>query len=147
VNETDNSVVLEDRDPFDYARATKFIDPSSHIAITFDLTIDETDGSPFFVDLLGPKQSCLARIAIDPKNRVRGKPLSVKVEADGITTACSATLDSQMLRVPNLAEREHIIGVSLQTGERLAKIDPQQDRPIPLAKYRVELFAVSNVSP
>jgi hypothetical protein len=134
------SLTLEDRDPVDYARATRLIQPAKKIEVTFDLTIDEATNAPLFVDLLGPKQFRVARISIDAKNRVRGNTMTVKITADCSSQTCTATIDNQMLPVSTSEKRTGIIAVSLQTGERVVKIDPEMDRPVPRAKYHVTGF-------
>jgi hypothetical protein len=45
-----------------------------------------------------------------------------------------------MLPVSTSEKRTGIIAVSLQTGERVVKIDPEMDRPVPRAKYHVTGF-------
>ncbi|HTL30442.1 MAG TPA: hypothetical protein VL282_14520 [Tepidisphaeraceae bacterium] len=138
------TLTLEDRDPSDYARAVKLIEPSKHVEIAFDLTVEETNDSPLFVDLFGPHQSRVARVTIDPKTRVRGKALAMKITADCAMKAISATIDNQVIHLAPMADAKDIIAVSIQTGERAASIAAQDDHPIAPARYRVQHFSVAN---
>jgi hypothetical protein len=131
-------VTLEDRDPYDYARATRVFSKSrEEVTISFEVTAQEMgDGSETLeIDLLGsPTSTRPVRLRV--ANPRRGKPISYVIKADASKGRYTVTRDG-MVVTPNatfVAPCEALDRISFRTGgfRNLGGTQPveaESDRP------------------
>jgi hypothetical protein len=152
-----NNVELEDRDPYDYARAVRMFPVSRAVTASFELTADQTDSGMLEIELMGGFGSPHAlRISLRPGGEifcgeeqrigayVVGRKISVQIDANASAGTFSITLDGN--RVVSNAEfaeaASELSRISFRTGPYRsiggAKPVPSgSDRPTPAARYTI----------
>jgi hypothetical protein len=113
----DGEIVIEDHDPFDYARASRVLDGRKHVDVSF--TVDAERGT-LLLDFEGPQGQIGAQIGL--------RDGDYRVVVDCVTKTHSVWRDGKPL-VENarlVLPIEQIERVSFRTGEGGALVEPTQ---------------------
>jgi hypothetical protein len=128
----DGEVVrLEDRDPADYARASRLLTmPMRSLEVTFDLRMAEGATEPLCIDLIGPRGGRAATITVKPTDLPPGEWRAMRLRADCATQSATARLDTQPATThPFAALVAALTRIDVRTGDRAAPASAEADHP------------------
>lgn len=118
VTVTKDGTTVDDRDPYDYARATRLFPSRSRVTASFDVLVTKADNAPLIVTLLGGATSRNPMSWGLPVKSSVGKKLRCRIEADATTHRFSLYMQNERI-APNvaLADRAtNFTGISFCTG-------------------------------
>jgi hypothetical protein len=141
--ETEGTVAIEmeDRDPFDYARATRLFPASHDPRISFEYRVEEPNSEPLQVELRADKGAsilCFSSLseAVNRWNRM-------ELVVDGAKKIVAVSVNGAHVRdvpIPDAIKNFHAI--SFRTGERQPAAATEQDRPVGASRYRLKNLSV-----
>jgi hypothetical protein len=118
-------VNLEDRDPYDYARAVRLFPAKIKVTVSFDLLITKVGDIPLNISLFGHSTSGPGLTWGMSAQALNGKRFACRIEADTHTHQYSLFLrDSPIARGAVLAKTVDLFtGISFRTGPSRPIID------------------------
>jgi hypothetical protein len=150
--ESDGSVRLEDRDPYDYASATRVFPQRAAATISFDVVVEhfaDEAGDTLEMDLIGQRGARLIRLRL--AQPAAGQKLRYALRADAGRGRYDLTRDGKPLatNVPFTELSDTINRMTFRTGAYrnvggANPVDPQTDRPHTPVAFRVVNFALSS---
>jgi hypothetical protein len=132
VTASDHLVRLENRDPYDYARAVRMFPPQHRLMLTLHVTAHQADRGTLQIELMGGFGSSRpVRIYLTGGGRIvdhgnvdfgsygTGQPFRLDIEADSSRQVFSAKLDGQVVipAVPFVERCDSLQRLSLRTGD------------------------------
>ncbi len=140
----DDGVSLDDRDPYDYARAMRLFPARKKVTVSFDVSAPRAGDAPLEIELLGGSASrCPVRWELQRRDFTGGR-LSCRVEADARTGKFTLyKLDKPITKDAPLAESvAAFTGLSFRTGPSRpiidrAKTSVTNDSPTAVTSYTI----------
>jgi hypothetical protein len=145
----EGGIRLEDRDPYDYASATRVLPDCKKVSISFDVTVEQTSDSvddALEIDVAG-KFAAARPIRLRVANHPAGTKLSYAIQADVDTDRYSVTRNGQVVasNVHFIEPCDVLHRITFRTGgyrntaasSQGNPIDPQTDRPHGPVAYRI----------
>lgn len=166
VSVRDGALLLANRDPYDYAAATRNFLTTKSAEIELTLTADQNDHGQLEIDLSAPTGGSVAiRLAFDAKGQIlwltgsepqpigsyiAGRPFTIAIKADAARQSASVLIDGQkkLDSVPLLEPATQLGRVTIRTGayrnlggtQHLE--DPSTDKPTAESRYRISWLRV-----
>ncbi|HVM59753.1 MAG TPA: exo-alpha-sialidase [Verrucomicrobiae bacterium] len=146
---TKDGVTLQDRDPYDYARASRLFPSRTKVTASFDVLISQIDNAPLIVTLLGGATSRNPMSWGLPIQNYVGKRLRCRIEADAATHRFSLYMQNERI-APNVALAgwaTNFTGISFCTGASRpvggrAQASVADDAPSKGAHYTIQRLAI-----
>ena len=161
----DNAMQLANRDPYDYAVATRSFAASRIAEIELTLTADQCDRGRLEIDVNAPAGgACPVRLALDSHGQLTaagrgeatvlgsyaaGRPLTLAIRVDAQRHVFSVLVDGQLKldATPFAEPANQVQRVTLRTGAYrnlggTDHIDPNTDRPTKESRYRINWLRV-----
>jgi hypothetical protein len=160
-NDADGSAVvrLEDRDPCDFAMASRWFAPSPTADFIFDLMVDDSAGEPLHIDIQGPRAVRAARLSVgadgaitiaeppatQPGRIKTGKSATLRIRADAAARTVDVWLNGRTIATSAALAQScgAVCGISFTTGDRKPLASPERDRPTAPAQFRITHFRAS----
>lgn len=160
VNVESGALVLENRDPYDYATATRVFREAKRASVTFDVTADQSDSGTLQIDLhdkfgagrpvrvalapAGKIKACDGNRTVDVAPYTPGTRVSLCVNADVAAGTYSLAVNgSTVLDSAKLAEPADVLHrITFRTGEfrnvgGKNPVDPGTDKPAEPARFSI----------
>jgi len=135
------TVVLDDRDPADWSRATKmFAKPMTALEASFDVRVgDAAATEPLHIDLTGPRGARAASTSVSPARLSTSEWFSIRIKANCADKTVTIRRPSEITTTLPFAQLPNaIVGLSFRTGDRAAPASADQDRPAAPSRYQVK---------
>lgn len=135
------TIVLEDRDPADYARAFRVLEGRRELDVTFSVEAESPGGEALHVQLEGPRGERALSLPLGTK----GGNFTVRIAADCNRGEYSQWINGQpvVAASPLPQPVERFDRIVFTTGDRPASISPEDDRPTAPARFRVTEFRIA----
>ena len=149
-------VELEDRDPYDYARADRLFAESEKVTAEFDVMMKKSGGEPLEIELnspLGHLRPVQIKISSDGKLEAAGKELGnctlgewkrISINADAATQRFSLSIDGKQVasELPFAERAQALKRLTFRTGNHrllpeAKAITPETDVPTPATIFCV----------
>ena len=138
------TLVLDDRDPVDFARATNvFAKPVKTIDVSFDVRVGDATTEPLYIDLTGPRGCRVASISISPARLSTTEWNTVRATADCVDQSVTIRLPRDvMTTLPFAQPADVLVGLALRTGDRAALVSAERDRPTAASRYEIRNIVI-----
>jgi hypothetical protein len=137
-------IQLEDRDPADYARASRLLTPASAaaFAVTFEVRRDDNAaGTPLQVDLIAPRATIPVSFPL-PAN-LNGEWLTVRIRVNCPAKSASLQFGNKApVAMPFDGGAQAIEAIAFRTGNRAAPAPAENDRPTTPARYQLRNLVI-----
>jgi hypothetical protein len=163
---TDDSVEIENRDPYDYARAVRMLPPRLRIKASFELVPMQSDRGALQIELMGGFGAARpVRIALTSKGRIivhdsidaatysAGQQLRFDIDADASRALASIMINGEAVvaGVPFAEICDSIHRLSFHSGEHRAiggshPVARGTDRPTQPSRYRISQICIKGDS-
>ncbi|MEA2736161.1 MAG: hypothetical protein QOE14_2612 [Humisphaera sp.] len=134
---------LEDRDPGDWARATKvFATPMTALDISFDVRVAQGATETLHIEFTGPRSARTALMSIKPADLAADQWVKICLQANCADRKVTTKVGDSAAMTAALAEPvDAIVSLTFRTGDRTAS-SPEQDRPTAASRYEVKNLVV-----
>ncbi|HUI07933.1 MAG TPA: exo-alpha-sialidase [Verrucomicrobiae bacterium] len=144
-----DGVNLEDRDPYDYARAVRLFPPKRNVTVSFDFMTSKAGDAPLEVELLGGSASrCPVRWELT-KTDFTGDWLSCRIVADARSGRFTFFMGDTPLTKgqPLTGPAAGFTGISFRTGPSRpiidrAKTSVTDDSPVAATSYSIRQLVI-----
>jgi hypothetical protein len=152
-------VRLEDRDPCDFAKASRWFAPSMTADFIFDVIVDDSGGEPLQIDIEGLRATRAARVSVGADGAINisehrvtepgrikvGQSATLRIRADADRRTLAVWLNGRPIETSAtlLQNCGAVCGISFTTGDRKPLASPGQDRPAAPARFRITHFRAS----
>jgi hypothetical protein len=134
------TIQLADRDPADYARATRVLaKPASSLDISVDIRVERGATEPLLIDLIGPRAASAATITIKPIYLAPGQWQTLAIKVDCPSGKVTSQFADRPATTRGFAQSvAAITRITFRTGDRVAPASPDDDRPTAVSQYQVK---------
>ncbi len=138
---------LQDRDPADYARATRFLaKPAASLDVSFDLRVNAGATVPLDIQLNAARATQAASLIIKPTDLVAGEWRTVRLHVDCPARKATAQFaNHSVIALSSVDPAAAITGITFRTGERAGPASFEQDRATRSSQYQVKNLVVSAI--
>jgi hypothetical protein len=140
------TVQLEDRDPSDYARASRvFGTPATSLDVAFDVRMDKGATEPLHIELTGPRAAQAVMLTVKPTDLAAGEWRTIRLHANcEKRSATMAIGDEAAATNPFAVRAPAITSITFRTGDRTENLSPRPRPPhrtlaIPIERFRPPL--------